>query len=122
MARPDGTIVHAEVRIGDSTVMMGEPQGDQKSIPAILYVYVSDTDATYKRALQTGGTSIMEPANQFYGDRNGAVRSPTVKSKVGEPTARRVRLCRSERIKAVYERTEVLSADQRPRRPEGRRR
>ncbi len=76
MARPDGAIMHAEVRIGNSPVMMGEPQGDQKPLPAMLYLYVNDTDATYKRALQAGGTSIMEPSNQFYGDRNGAVRDP----------------------------------------------
>jgi PhnB protein len=74
MARPDGTIMHAQVKIGDSYVMMGEPMGDQKPIPATLYLYVEDVDAVYKRALQAGGTSVREPADQFYGDRNGAVR------------------------------------------------
>ena len=77
MARPDGTIMHAEVRIGDSRVMMGEPMGDFTPMPASLYLYVDDTDAVYKRALQAGATSVIEPADQFYGDRNAGVMDPT---------------------------------------------
>jgi PhnB protein len=73
--RPDGTVGHAEVRIGDSMIMMGEAQ-DGKTMPGSLYVYVSDTDATYRRALQAGATSLMEPADQFYGDRNAGVQDP----------------------------------------------
>jgi PhnB protein len=76
MARPDGGIMHAEVRIGDSTLMMGEPMGEWKAMPASLYLYVADTDAAYKRALQAGATSMMEPADQFYGDRNAGVKDP----------------------------------------------
>ena len=41
---------------------------------AMIYLYVTDTDASYKRALAAGGTSVMEPANQFYGDRNAGVK------------------------------------------------
>jgi PhnB protein len=74
MSRPDGTIAHAEVRIGDSAVMMGEPMGEQQPRPATLYLYVNDTDAVYQRALQAGATSLMEPADQFYGDRNAGVQ------------------------------------------------
>ncbi|MBI3769269.1 MAG: VOC family protein [Deltaproteobacteria bacterium] len=73
-AMPDGTIRHAEVQIGDSRVMMGEARGDQRPIPAMLYVYVPDVDATYARALRAGGTSLAEPADQFYGDRTGGVQ------------------------------------------------
>jgi len=40
----------------------------------MLYIYVEDTDATYKRGLNAGGQSIIEPTNQFYGDRNAAVK------------------------------------------------
>ena len=70
-----GRIMHAEVKIGDSVIMMGEPMGGEwKSMPAMLYVYVADTDAVYERALQAGATSIMEPADQFYGDRNAGVK------------------------------------------------
>jgi len=75
-AMPDGTVVHAEVRIGDSFVMMGEPQGDWKAMPGNIYIYVEDADATYRRALEAGATSLMEPADQFHGDRYGGVRDP----------------------------------------------
>jgi PhnB protein len=76
-ALPDGRIMHAEVRIGDSMVMMGEPQAPWQPMPASMYLYVKDTDATYKRALQAGATSLMEPADQFYGDRNAGVKDPS---------------------------------------------
>jgi PhnB protein len=76
MPRPDGTIAHAEVRIGDSIVMMGEAMGELKPMPSSIYLYVNDTDAVYKRALQAGATSMMEPADQFYGDRRGGVKDP----------------------------------------------
>jgi len=76
MTRPDGTIMHAEIRIGDSAVMLGEPMGEFQPMPGSLYLYVSDTDATYRRALQAGATSTMEPADQFYGDRNAGVKDP----------------------------------------------
>ena len=71
--RPDGAIMHAEVKIGDSVIMMGQASDKYKARPGMLYVYVPDADAAYKRALDSGATSIMEPAAQFYGDRNGGV-------------------------------------------------
>jgi uncharacterized glyoxalase superfamily protein PhnB len=77
MVRPDGTIWHAEVKIGDSIVMLAEPQGQWKPMPSALYLYVPDVDVAYHLALQAGATSIMEPADQFYGDRNGGVQDPT---------------------------------------------
>jgi uncharacterized glyoxalase superfamily protein PhnB len=77
MRRPDGTIQHAEVRIGDSVVMLAEATGQWKPRPSTLYLYVNDTDATYRRALEAGATSLMEPANQFYGDRNAGVQDPS---------------------------------------------
>jgi PhnB protein len=76
MPRPDGVIMHAEVRIGDSSVMMGEAMGEHQPRPSCLYLYVENADATYKRALQAGATSTMEPADQFYGDRHGGVIDP----------------------------------------------
>lgn len=76
MPRPDGTIMHAEVRIGDSIVMMGEATGEMQPMPGSMYLYVADTDATYQRALQAGATSSMAPADQFYGDRSAAVTDP----------------------------------------------
>ena len=73
-----GTIMHAEVRIGDSVVMLSDVMGVCKPMPTAIYLYVDDVDATYQRALQAGATSVMEPANQFYGDRLGRVKDPAV--------------------------------------------
>ena len=76
MTRPNGTIVHAEVRIGDSVVMMGEPMGECTPMPGSIYLYVHNMDAVYKRALQAGATSLLEPTDQFYGDRSAGVQDP----------------------------------------------
>lgn len=72
--RPDGTVGHAELQIGDSRVMVSEACEQWPSMPAALYLYVNDTDATYRRALDAGATTVMEPADQFYGDRNAGVK------------------------------------------------
>jgi PhnB protein len=69
----DGAIWHADVQIGDSHVMLSQANDRFKAMPAAFYLYVADTDAAYKAALAAGATSIMEPANQFYGDRNAGV-------------------------------------------------
>lgn len=76
MASPDGRVMHAEVRIGDSIVMLGEPSGQWSPMPSALYLYVADCDAHYQRALKAGGISVAEPANQIYGDRHCGVRDP----------------------------------------------
>jgi uncharacterized glyoxalase superfamily protein PhnB len=76
MHRPDGGIAHAEVKIGDSIVMMGEPMGPQKAMPSTLYLYLDNVDAAYKAALQAGATSLQVPTDQFYGDRNAGVQDP----------------------------------------------
>jgi len=73
---PDGTTPHAAVRIGNSVVMIGEAGARMKPVPACLYLYVDDTDSIYRKAIEAGGTSLMEPADQFYGDRNAGVRDP----------------------------------------------
>jgi len=75
-ASPDGVVHHAEIRVGDSVVEMGEPHGPHSEygpMPAMFYVYVPDCDAVYRRALVAGAKSIQEPADQPYGDRSGAV-------------------------------------------------
>ena len=69
---PGGTTRHAEIRIGDSVVMMGAARG-KPPIPGMLYVYTEDVDTTYSRALKAGGESIAQPENQFYGDRTAGV-------------------------------------------------
>ena len=77
MTSPDGAVRHAEVRIGDSMLMLTDGGGEWKPMPASLYLYVNDADATYKRALAAGATSVMEPVTQFYGDRQGGVKDPS---------------------------------------------
>lgn len=74
---PDGRVAHAEVKVGDSMVMLSDPTPEYKPIESQLYVYVDDIDAAYKRALEAGATSVREPKNQFYGDRNASVKDPT---------------------------------------------
>ena len=63
----------AEMRIGDSLVMISEA-GPRDAVPAFLYVYVTDADATYQRALAAGATAIEEPQLTPYGDRRAMVR------------------------------------------------
>ena len=70
---PDGSTRHAEVRIGDSVVMMGTARG-RPPMPGMLYVYTEDVDTAYSRALKAGGESIAQPENQFYGDRTGGIK------------------------------------------------
>ncbi len=55
---------------------MGEANDTVKPSPSKFYLYVNNTDATYQQALKAGATSLMEPANQFYGDRNAGVIDP----------------------------------------------
>jgi PhnB protein len=74
LPRPDGMIGHAEVRIGDSIVMMSDATPEFAPMPAMIHVYVNDVDAVYKRALQAGAISLREPADQFYGDRSAGVK------------------------------------------------
>ena len=66
--------MNTELRIGDSIVMMGEPMGEFSPMPCSLYLYVTDVDGVYARALRAGAASLREPANQFYGDRSAGVK------------------------------------------------
>jgi len=72
--RPDGSIAHATLRIGGSPIMMGEAAEEWPAMPASIYLYVPDADKAFRRALLAGATTVMEPSDQFYGDRNGGVR------------------------------------------------
>jgi PhnB protein len=73
-ATPDGIVRHAEARIGDTVIMMGEASAEFPPRPAMLHVYVPDADAVYRSALEAGGLSLREPSDQFYGDRTGGVQ------------------------------------------------
>ena len=71
---PDGSVMHAELKIGDSFVMLGEARKDCSPESATFYVYVQDADATYKEALSAGGESLEGPTNQFWGDRVATIK------------------------------------------------
>jgi PhnB protein len=71
MKRPDGKIMHATMKIGNSRVMIADSSDRAMASPVMLYVYVPDVDAVYQSALAAGGISIMEPSDMFYGDRSG---------------------------------------------------
>lgn len=81
---PDGKIAHAEVRIGGSIVMLHDEAPDWKAFspqsigdsPVSIMLYVEDVDAVVRRAVDAGATLTMEVADQFYGDRAGAVKDP----------------------------------------------
>jgi len=84
MKMPDGKIAHAEIKIGDSIIMLGDeaPQHGTrgpKSLggsPCGLYLYVEDVDQTFNRAITAGATATMAVKDQFYGDRNGSLVDP----------------------------------------------
>ena len=84
MPGPNGTIAHAEIRIGDSLVMLSDPFPQSSVRPpkqlggtsASLFMYVEDVDAVFKRAVDAGATVTTEVADQFWGDRFGSVTDP----------------------------------------------
>jgi PhnB protein len=84
MAQPDGRIGHAEIRIGDSRIMLADeyPDMDFRSpkhyggSPIGIHLYVDDVDATVNRAIAAGAHLLKQVSDQFYGDRNGAVQDP----------------------------------------------
>jgi PhnB protein len=73
---PDATgkLMHAEVRIDDTVVMLADGGGDWLPIPANVHVYVADVDATYRRALEAGATSVQEPVKKDDADKRGGVK------------------------------------------------
>ncbi len=81
---PDGKIAHAEVRIGDSIVMLSEENeewGNKSPVtlggsPMFLMIYVPDVDAAFKKAIAAGATEVRPVEDQFYGDRSGMLKDP----------------------------------------------
>ena len=74
---PDGTVMHGEVRIDDSVIMLADGSDKFPAFPAWLHVYVPDVDATYRLALKLGAESVQEPRqNQGETDRRGGVKDP----------------------------------------------
>jgi len=74
--RPDGTIMHSAVVIGNSTIELADGNQQWPSRPVVLHVYVPDVDAVYARALAAGATSTHAPTDQPYGDRESGVNDP----------------------------------------------
>jgi PhnB protein len=72
MPMPDGRVGHAELKLGDSVIMTG----DAGELKPMVLLYVPDVDAAYERALAVGATTVRQPANQSYGDRNAQVKDP----------------------------------------------
>jgi PhnB protein len=73
-ASPDGVVHHAEVRVGDSVVEMGESHEKYPPMPTMFYMYVPDCDSVYRQALTAGASSISEPTDMPYGDRTASVK------------------------------------------------
>jgi uncharacterized glyoxalase superfamily protein PhnB len=72
----DGSIGHAETRIGDSVVMMFDAKPGWPDTPAFLRIYVDDPDATFQSALAAGASTVTELGTMPWGDRAGRVRDP----------------------------------------------
>jgi PhnB protein len=69
----DNTVMHAEVEVGDSLVMLGQAGGQYTPRTAAFYLWVKDVDATYARALAAGATTESKPEDKPYGHRNAGV-------------------------------------------------
>ena len=73
--RDEHTIMHAEISIGESVIMMADATEQFSVQNAGLFIYVDDCDTVFQKALDNGGTTVMEPADQSYG-RSGGVKDP----------------------------------------------
>lgn len=74
---PSGSIMHVEVQIDDTVVMLSDGGGQFPAFPVWLHVYVPDVDATYRRALEAGGVSVQEPKQKDDPDRRCGVKDPS---------------------------------------------
>lgn len=84
MPGPGGKIMHAQIKIGDSHIMLVDEFPDMgcfgpkhlKGSPVTLHLYVEDVDAVYQQAVQAGASAKMPPADMFWGDRYGVLVDP----------------------------------------------
>ena len=72
----DGRIGHAEVGLGNSVVMLSDASPDHPARPSVNYVYVSDADSVYRRAVAAGATNLREPQDWPWGDRVAGFHDP----------------------------------------------
>jgi PhnB protein len=73
-ADPAGRVMHAEVRIDDTVVMIADGADGWPPVPSHVHVYVRDVDATYRRALEAGATSVQEPVKKQDPDKRGGIK------------------------------------------------
>jgi PhnB protein len=71
---PDGKIMHAELSLGDSMIMLGDANDEYPASPVMIHLFLPACDSFYQRALQAGAVSIREPQDQEYGHRSAGVR------------------------------------------------
>jgi PhnB protein len=84
MTGPDGRVAHAEIRIGDTIVMLSDesPESPTRSprtagaTTAVMFIYTDDVDVMWERAIAAGATQIFPLELQFYGDRGGRIEDP----------------------------------------------
>jgi uncharacterized glyoxalase superfamily protein PhnB len=82
----DNSVMHAEVRIGNSLIMLGQSGESWKALPAALYLWIEDVDRVYAKALAAGATSQSAPEDKPYGHRNaGVVDSSGITWWIGSP-------------------------------------
>jgi len=74
--RPDGSVAHAELRIGGEMLELGGAGGEWKPLQAGIHLYVPDVDAVYEQAIQAGGKPLHPVTDMFYGERSGGVADP----------------------------------------------
>ena len=84
MPGPGGSVMHAEIKIGDSIVMLSDENPEMGSIspatlngtPVSVFLYVPDVDALFTQAVAAGATALMPPTDMFWGDRFGKLKDP----------------------------------------------
>jgi PhnB protein len=82
MPGPDGKIMHAELQVGDSRVMLADETSEFRSPQSVggtsvsMMLYVNDVDATFRKAIEAGAKALRDVKNQFYGDRSGTLTDP----------------------------------------------
>lgn len=83
MPGPDGKIMHAELKIGDSAIFLNDPMGPNATnaegtagTGISLHLYVTDADAVFNKALGAGAQQVMPIADMFWGDRYGVIKDP----------------------------------------------
>ncbi len=76
LTKKNGKMNHAQVKIGDSMLMMGCSGPEFPALKAMIHIYTPNVDKMYTNALAAGATTLMPPEDQFYGDRSAGVQGP----------------------------------------------